>query len=564
MNLNLLSGRRGAAALCILLSSCAAGPLGALGPPADIDPAYGAYLAARYADNTGDMAAAAHYYRIALHSQPDDPALVSEGFMAGLLAGSPGTAALALRLPDNPLATMMLGNKAAQAGHFAQAQQYFAALPQDELIGLIKPLLIAWAQFGQGDEQAALNGLGDDFNSPAFGAVYVLNAALIADAAGDTASATKLYGAVDGSQPNLRLAQILASWDTRQGQNGAAMAELSALVAAHPDLSIALPALQSQLDKPVISTPTQGMAEAYLTLAGSLTQPQAVLLRTVFLRFALDLRPNLTAARLLLADTQASLGTQETGLSTVQVQNALDTLAPVQKSDALYAPAAMQQASLLAAAGRTDDAAALLKGLLAEAPNDPGLLSSIADTLREGSDYAAALPYYNAAIEALGPTPPEAAWVLYFDRGICHDQMGNWNLAEPDMLTALKLSPNQPYVLNYLAYSWAVHGKNLQKAKTMLAQAVALDPDDGAVIDSLGYVELKLGNTQKALALLTRAVRLSADDPEVNGHLGDAFWQAGMPLQAAYQWERALSLHPDPKLGAALKAKIDAHFGPQP
>ncbi len=563
MKLKLLP-RRGAAALCILLTSCAAGPLGALGAPADIDPTYGAYLAARYADNTGDMAAAAHYYRLALHGQPDSPVLISEGFMAGLLAGDSGTAALASRLPGNPLATMMLGNKAAQAGHFTQAQQYFAALPQDELIGLIRPLLMAWAQFGQGNEQAALNGLGNYFNSPAFGSVYVLNAALIADAAGDTASAAKLYGAVDGSQPNLRLAQILASWDTRQGQNGAAMAELSALVAAHPDLSIALPALQSQLDKPVIFTPAQGMAEAYLTLAGSLSQPQAAILRTAFLRFALELRPDLTAARLLLADTQTGADTPDATPSKVQVQNALDTLAPVKKNDALYAPAAMQQASLLASAGRTDDAVALLKGLLAEAPNDPGLLSNIADTLREGSDYAAALPYYNKAIAALGPNPPEAAWVLYFDRGICHDQMGNWSLAEPDMLTALQLSPNQPYVLNYLAYSWAVHGQHLQKAQTMLAQAVALDPNDGAVIDSLGYVEMKLGNTQKALNLLTQAVHLSPDDPEVNGHLGDAFWQAGMPLQAAYQWARALSLHPSPKQEAALKAKIDQHFGTQP
>ncbi len=563
MKLNTLPGRRGAAILCILLSACAAGSLGpAFGGPARPDPAFGAYLAARYADDTGNPAVAARYYGIALRGRPDDPALLAQGFMAGVLSGDASATALAPRMPQNALATLLLGNQAAQQGDFARAQKIFTSLPPDDLTGLIKPLLIAWAQFGQGDEQGALNGLGPSFNDDGFGSVYVLNAALIADAAGDTKNAAQLYGAVDASQPNLRLAQVLASWDARQGQNGQAMAVLSALVANHPDLAIALPALATQLDKPVIGTATDGMAEAYLTLAGALTQPQAVLLRTAFLRFALTLRPDLTAARLLLADTQTNAGNAPA--TPVQMQNALDTLAPVPKTDALYAPAAVQQANLLATLNRTDEAAALLRGLLVNSPRDPGLLANLADVLREGSQFAAAIPYYTQALAALGPTPPASAWSLYFDRGICEDQLGNWEQAEPDMQAALRLSPNQPYVLNYLAYSWALHGKILAEARTMLTQAVALDPDDGAVIDSLGYVEMRLGHARQAVTLLTKAVQLSPDDAEVNGHLGDAFWQAGQPLQAAYQWQRALSLQPDAKLAAALNEKITAHFGTAP
>jgi tetratricopeptide (TPR) repeat protein len=565
MKLIPLLGRRSAAALCILLSACAAGPLGSpFGGPAKPDPAYGAYLAARYADDTGNPAQAVKYYAIALRTQPDNQELIAEAFMAGLLAGDPSAVSLASLQPHNALATMLLGNHAAKSGRFLQAQQNFAQLPQDDLTGLIKPLLIAWAQLGQGNEQAALNGLGPYFNNNNFASVYVLNAALIADAAGDTKNAAQLYSAVDGSQPNLRIAEILASWYTRQGEHGQAMAELSALIAAHPDLAIAMPALQMQLDKPVIGNATDGMAEAYLTLAGSLTQPQAALLRTAFLRFALGLRPDLTAARLLLADTQVGADSPSATPTPVQMQNALDTLAPIARTDALYAPAAVQQANLLAQIGRTEEAAALLQGLLADTPNDPGLLSNIGDVLRQGSHYAEAIPYYTKAIAALGPTPPAGAWTLYFDRGICEDQLGQWDKAEPDLKMALKLSPNQPYVLNYLAYSWAVRGENLEQAKAMLAKAVALDANDGAVIDSLGFVEMKLGHTQKALSLLTRAVQLSADDAEVNGHLGDAFWQAGRPLQADYQWQRALSLHPDAKLSAELQAKIVEHFGAAP
>jgi Flp pilus assembly protein TadD len=93
----------------------------------------------------------------------------------------------------------------------------------------------------------------------------------------------------------------------------------------------------------------------------------------------------------------------------------------------------------------------------------------------------------------------------------------------------------------------------------MLQRAVSLDPNDGALIDSLGFIELKLGHTSQALALLTKAAELAADDPEVNAHLGDAFWQSGEKLQAIYQWQRALSLHPDDKLTAELKSKLQQY-----
>lgn len=553
-------GRRGAVALCILLPACAAGPFSADGAQTP-DPTYGAFLAAHYADAVNDPADAAKYYGIALKAQPGNQELLADGFLAGVLSGSSQAATLAPRLPNNALAAMLLGNQAAMEGKFGEAAQFYQALPRDDLTGLIKPLLLAWTQFGQGNEQAALNGLGPFFNDSNFGPVYVLNAALIADAAGDTQNAAQLYGAVDGSQPNLRMAQILASWEARQGQPDMAQAEFTAMVAAHPDLSIALPSLRMQMSQKVIGTATDGLAEAYLTLAGALTQPQAAFLRTAFLRFALQLRPDLTAARLLLADTEVNASDPNANPSPVEMQNALATLSPVGKTDPLYAPAAVQEANLLSSLNQTDKAAALLRGLLANTPADPGLLGNLADVLRQGNDCTAAIPVYTQAIVALGNNAGTGAWTLNFDRGICEDQIGRWDLAEPDMQAALKLSPGQPYVLNYLAYTWALHGQNLPQAKTMLTQAVSLDPNDGAVIDSLGYVEMRMGDTKHALTLLTHAVQLDPDDPEVNGHLGDAFWQAGLPLQADYQWQRALSLHPDAKMKAEFEGKIQQHFG---
>ncbi len=321
---------RAAVAACILLSACAAGPGGSAPAAAtQPDPALGAFLAARYADSISDPASAAGFYAIALKADPTNQELVEEGFLAGVLAGSPEAVQLAPRLPGNALASLLRGNEAAMNGDYAGAAAFFKALPGDQLAALIEPLLLGWTQFGQGNEQGALNTLGPAFNDNAFGVVYVLNAALIADAAGDTKSAAQLYGAVSPASPNLRLAQILASWYARQGNKDQAEAILAALTAAHPDLAIALPQLRQQMTSPVISTPVQGMAEAYLTLAASLSQPQAVFLRTVFLRFALELRPDLSAARLILANTQINGDDPSYTPTKVQMQNALDTLAPI-------------------------------------------------------------------------------------------------------------------------------------------------------------------------------------------------------------------------------------------
>ncbi len=549
--------RRGAVAVCILLSACAAGPGGVAGDPPS-DRGYGAFLSARYAEAQRDPQLASQYYAQALRLEPGNTRLIDEGFLVALLAGSPEAGALATEVPANALADMLRGNQAAQNGDYADASRIFARLPQDDMIGLIRPLLLAWTVFGQGDAKTALAQLQPYYNHGAFSAVYVLNGALMADAAHDDAAAARLYGQASGGPTNLRLAEILGSWHARHGQPELAAQDLAALISAHPNLRIALPQLQAELDKPVIDTATQGLAEAYLTLAGSLNEPSQGFLRITLLHFALMLRPDLTPARLLLASAQ--LGAPGATPTPAQLQNALATLRPVTQDDPLYGPVAAQQAHLLAALHRPAEAVSLLDKLSAAVPNDPGLIAEAGDIWRNADQPAQALPYYSRALAMIGTPAPAAAWALYFDRGICEDELGNWSAAEPDIREALALAPDQPYVLNYLGYDWALRGEHLDQAQAMLQRAVSLDPNDGAVLDLLGFIDLRMHLTREAVAALTKAVELDADDAEVNAHLGDAFWQAGQKLQADYQWQRALTLKPDAKLQAALNAKLHQYF----
>jgi tetratricopeptide (TPR) repeat protein len=554
--------RRGSVAISVVLSACAAANPGSA---SDSTAAYGPFLAARYADSQQDSAAATRYYALALAADPGNQSLIDEGFIAALLAGSPRAPALARQVTGNALAVMLIGNQDALQGDYADAEKQFSLLPRDNLSALLSPLLIAWAKAGAGDPAGALAGLVPLAGNSPFGPVFIINAALIADAGGDVKDAAQLYAdaATGDSAPNLRLAQIIASWDARQGNGAKARAELALMAQTHPSLAIALPALQTDAAQPVITSATDGLAEAYLSIAGSLNQPAQALLQVTFLRFALQLRPDLSAARLLLANTQAG-GDQQSNAPVPDnaLQAALATLQPIPQSDPLYAPAALQEANLMAALGQTAPAVALLDQLAAANPDSIDPLEEAGDILRGNGAFTASIGYYSRAIAALPQPAPASAWSLYYDRGISEDQGGNWAAAEPDMQMALSLSPNQPYVLNYLGYTWALHGENLAQAHAMLQQAAGLDPNEGAIIDSLGFVNLQEGDTADALKLLTQAVEMDPDDAEVNAHLGDAFFAAGEKLQADYQWQRALALKPEPKLQAQIEGKLKQFLPP--
>ncbi len=100
-------------------------------------------------------------------------------------------------------------------------------------------------------------------------------------------------------------------------------------------------------------------------------------------------------------------------------------------------------------------------------------------------------------------------------------------------------------MLNYLGYSWVDRGEHLDKAKEMLNKAVELQPDDGFIVDSLGWAYYRLGDYGKAVTFLERAVELEPADPVINDHLGDAYWRAGRQREARFQWQRALTFHPE-------------------
>jgi Flp pilus assembly protein TadD len=264
------------------------------------------------------------------------------------------------------------------------------------------------------------------------------------------------------------------------------------------------------------------------------------------LRLALDLRPDDSAGRLLAADIAEASKHPDTGLQ---------LLAPIAADDPLIGIVRLHRASLTEQIGRPEDALHQLEQIAHDYPDRPEPYISQGDILRAQHHYADAVTAYDKAVARVGTTT-RLDWPLFYDRGIALEQSKDWPRAESDFLTALKLAPDQPYVLNYLGYSWAEQGHNLPRARQMIESAVEQRPNDGAIIDSLGWVMLRQGDTAGAVKSLERAVELMPEDATLNGHLGDAYWAAGRRQEALYQWRRALNLNPEPADVPKLEAKL--------
>ena len=221
----------------------------------------------------------------------------------------------------------------------------------------------------------------------------------------------------------------------------------------------------------------------------------------------------------------------------------------------------LQRADLTERLGRTEEAMHELQQIGHDYPDSSIPAMREGDLLRSKQRFTEAIAAYDRAIGRI-KTPGPTDWLAFYDRGICYERSHQWAKAEADFRHALTLAPDQPFVLNYLGYSWADMGENLAQAREMIEKAVQHRPNDGAIVDSLGWVMLRQGEVPDAVKTLERAVELDPEDASINGHLGDAYWAAGRKLEATYQWRRALTFNPEPDDVAKLEAKLQGERQP--
>jgi tetratricopeptide (TPR) repeat protein len=527
---------------------CAAFVLAALMAPAAKAADPGAFLAAQFAAHRGDLTLAANDMAQALAADPANADLRQDAFVLAVLAGAPDADQLAQTLPENPLAQLLLAARAAHDGRWQAAELGFAELPRQPLADAIRPLLMAWAQEAQGLSDRAMDSLQPAIGSGHLGAIPLLHAALIADAAHRDGLAQRLYAdlAHAQTQPSLQFAQILASWQARSGDMAAARATIGAAVHATPELGIAEAGLIAALRDAHAPTALHGLAQAMVDVAAASSGQDNHDVAQLLVQIARVVEPNMTDADLLASEI--ATGHHEMGLAAAELEK-------VPQNDPLEPVVQLRLAGVYAREGQLDRAAKLLQRVADAYPDRPEPLSQLGDVLADGKHFPEAVRAYDQAIAMLRH-PGASDWVLFYARGSALERAHEWPRAEADMNRALELSPDQPFVLNFLGYSMAERNQNLPLAREMIEKALHARPNDGAIVDSLGWVLLRQGETQQALRLLEKAAELQPEDPSITGHLGDAYWDAGRRVEAEDQWRRALVLRPDPDDQARIESRL--------
>ena len=139
---------------------------------------------------------------------------------------------------------------------------------------------------------------------------------------------------------------------------------------------------------------------------------------------------------------------------------------------------------------------------------------------------------------------------------MAYERSDKWKLGEKDLIESLRVKPKEPYVMNYLAYSWIEKNQNIEKALKMLREANDLKKNNGYITDSLGWALFKTKNFSEAKKYLQIAIMLMPRDPVINDHFADCLWMNGNKIQARYYWNNALEFKAEDQLKKKIKRKI--------
>ncbi len=184
------------------------------------------------------------------------------------------------------------------------------------------------------------------------------------------------------------------------------------------------------------------------------------------------------------------------------------------------------------AAGQPDSAVARARRAVAMAPDSTEPRRLLARTLQDASRYAEAEREWLVLRERMPDEPG-----ILLDLGGCRERAGDIDGAVAAGRDALKLAPDWPQALNYLGYVLADHQRELGEARTLIERAIARDPDNGAFVDSFGWVLFRQGHHAEARVQLERAVQLTNGDPVVREHLGDVYRALQLPDLARQQYK---------------------------
>lgn len=531
--------------------------LGAGMPASALDGAAGPYLAGRLASLESDYTTAADYFTQALAADPGNRGLMENVIISDVGLGQFGKALpVATAMPSDgapsQIADLVILADLAQREDYAGA---IAALDEGRSGGpLVDGLYRAWALVGLGqmsEATAAFDAVAKGSGLKAFG---LYHKALALATVGDFEGADAIFSGEAAGPLRATRRGVIAHVQvlSQLERDPDALELLDETFGPEDDDSLAtirdkLKAGET-LPFDLVGGAKDGLAEVFYTVANALSGEHADVNALAYARIAAYLVPDEADPTLLVATILEKQG---------QYDLATEAFNQISRDDPAFIAAELGRIEALTAAGREDAAIEALQQLTKAYPHREDIWYALGDTYRKQERYGEAAEAYDKVIASF-KSDDMSQWPIYYSRGICHEREKNWKAAEADFRKALELKPDQPQVLNYLGYSYLERKENYAEALSMIERAVAERPDDGAIVDSLGWALYRLGHYDDAVVQLEQAVQLMPVDPVVNDHLGDVYWAVGRKREAEFQWKRALSFEPDTEEEAArIRRKLE-------
>jgi tetratricopeptide (TPR) repeat protein len=538
---------------------------------AAVDTFAGAFLAARTADNDYDYPTAVTLYRTALKYDPTNVE-VRERLMICLFMNGEFDlgVAEAEKLKDDPaverISTIARGIEAIRVKDYAKAEKLLKYEGPNELDRMVNTLLLAWSQQAQGKSAEAIKAVEKLQGPEWYGIFKNYSAGMIAAASGDVETARRKLGETIANRDEgtsavdtyMRAVFALAALEAQAGNKQKAL-DAVAVGEEFAQGYAPLLALRKTIEaggKPELPVRglAEGMSSVLFSVGAALNQSvtnapdreSAQDIVSFYLVTSYALAPS--------ADAAVLLGGLSEGID--KPERAIEWYRQIPVGSPMRLVSELQLGLNLANTGKIEEARQHLKAAIAADPGETRGYIAYGSLLSDQKQYDEMAKVYDKAIEIIGKVPKRGDWAIFFQRGIAYERLKKWDLAEPNFKKALELFPDQPQVLNYLGYSWVDMDIKLDEGLSMIRKAVDLRPDDGYIVDSLGWAYYRLGRFDDAVSELERAVELRAADATINDHLGDAYWRVGRQLEAIFQWRTALAMKPEPDQVAKIKEKI--------
>ncbi|HPD82936.1 MAG: tetratricopeptide repeat protein [Alphaproteobacteria bacterium] len=510
----------------------------------------GNYLSSQFAQNNKDWDTADKYMQRVLQQEPENTELKKHVMVLAMASGhSDQSISLAKEIiqeePDNILAVLFLTMDEFRRENYAEVLKLLDTAPNNTATAFLIPVLKMWAESSSGNFNTR--------NAPP-SSFYAYHAMMIGNYLNKPKEALVYANKSFSNQDaDIRDVEKIADLFYKLGNKDGAYKLYQALAEKGFDKDNLIPKIE-QIDneEPLddllkiqdVKTPKQGAALVFYDMANILLREQSDDSATIFAQMSLKLNPDLEENYIIIGNI---LSRYE------RYDEAIAAYKKINDTSEYYVSAQRQIADLYTAQEKNQEARDILARLY-DKTKDVNALIQVGDIYRYEENYEDAIKVYSSVIGEWEETP-EKYWHVLYARGMAYERLKEFKNSESDLIQALEFRPDHPYILNYLGYSWADQGINLDKSLDMISRALQSEPNDGYIADSLGWVYYKMGQYEEGIPFLERAVELMPYDATLNDHLGDAYWQVGRQVEAKFQWQRAINYSEDNE--TELKDKVE-------